>query len=370
MLRILQIVPDIDGGGVGSVVYNYLTHMNLEGLHVDIVTEDHGYEQMLETEFQKYGISVKTVSARRNGLIKHFCEIKNIMKENQYDVVHSHQQNWSYFYLRLAKKYGAKVRIAHSHCTTQLSDLWKIRFLNCFNPLLKRIASGYFACGYEAGMYMWGKKIADEDLYIMNNAVDLDKFKFNPNLRNEYREKLGVNNKFVLGHVGRFEEQKNHFFLITMFAEFVKVNSNAVLILVGKGTLEEQVKKLVRELNISEKVIFLGLRNDIYKLLNAFDAFVLPSLFEGLPVVAIEAQANGLPCILSNNVTEEVVVLKTTKRLELLSIKPWVDTFIEMENMNNNRSDAVNKKKKKKYSIQEEAESLRQYYMVNVKVLK
>lgn len=366
MTKILYIIPDIDGGGVGSVVYNYISHMDMDGINIDVVTQDFGREQFFYQSFERLGAKVYCITRRKNDIKKHFMELENIIRNGNYDVVHSHDQNWSVFYLLLTKKYGVKMRIAHSHLTTQNNDRAKIIVLNLFNPILRRTATGYFACGHDAGAYMWGKRIADSNkLYVMNNAVDISKFRFDGKMRKEYRKLLSIENRKVVGHVGRFCEQKNHKFLLKVFAECYKKDKSLMLLLVGKGELEEQVKKEAEILQIEEAILFLGQRDDVSLIMNAFDVFFLPSLYEGLPVVGIEAQTNGLPCLFSSSITRESVLLSTTKVLKLEdNIEYWADTLsllLQKVDMDQ-REKAYSIVKEKGYDIWIEAERLKKYY--------
>lgn len=369
MIKVLHIAPDIDGGGVGAVVYNYMSHMNKDGIQAEVLTSDHGYKQLLEEEFEKCNVKVITIIPRRENIKLHFQKVKEIISTGHYDVVHCHEQNWSYFYLCLAKKHGVGVRIAHSHLTTQDNNKTKIMILNLFNPLLKRTATGYFACGKEAGKYMWGKKIADSgQLYIMNNAVDSQKFEFNEDIRRQYRSRLNFEDKFVIGHVGRFSTQKNHKFLVDVFSECVKQMPNSQLVLVGKGELEDSIKQKVNDMGLTEKVTFLGLRSDVSALLNAFDVFLLPSLYEGLPVVGIEAQANGLPCIYSDTITKEAVLLDTTQTVSLDNpISCWVDEIKNIYSKKIIRKDAIRVIRDRGFDINIEAERLKKYYVEEVR---
>ena len=371
MIRILHIVPDIDGGGVGSVVYNYFSHMNKEGISIDILTSDHGRKQFLEEKFSKCGVNVITIIPRKEDLIAHFKAVESVIKSGKYVIIHSHEQNWSYFYLRLAKKYNVQVRIAHSHLTEQNRDKLKIGILNCLNPLLKSITTGYFACGEKAGQYMWGDRIVNsQNLYVMNNAIDINHFRFCDKTRTEYRNRLGVSNKTVIGHVGRFDQQKNHAFLINVFYKYKRLHNNAVLVLIGTGTLEHEIHRQAEQYGIGDDVLFLGLRDDVAELFNSFDCFVLPSLYEGLPVVGIEAQTNGVPCVFSDAITDEVKLLDSTTFLSLNeSDDKWCAEIEYAMLKSKNRENAYLIAAQKGFSIDIEAERLKDYYITNARKL-
>lgn len=373
MLNVLHIAPGIDGGGVGGVIYNYLSHMDLKDMHVEVVVRDYGHRQFLHDRFDELGISVHYIVQRKKNLKKHFEEISKIIRDGKFDIVHCHDQNWSIIYLKIAEKMGVPVRIAHSHLTVQTSDRIKIAISNLFTTSLKKTATGYFACGKAAGVYMWGSEIANSSkLYVMRNAVDAQRFQFSDSIRDEYRKKFGFGNKTVIGHIGRFNEQKNHLFLINIFKEYLKVDSTAVLILIGIGELEEQIRELVIKNEMQNNVIFLGQREDVRELYNAFDVFVLPSLYEGLPVVGVEAQANGLPCIFSDTISNEVVILPDTKVLKLSdSAQMWAHVIRNLANRKqNDRRDAIDLINAAGYNIEVEAEKLRKYYFTEVSMRK
>ena len=265
------------------------------------------------------------------------------------------------------------MRIAHSHLTVQTSDRIKIAISNLFTASLKKTATGYFACGKAAGVYMWGSEIANSSkLYVMRNAVDAQRFQFSDSIRDEYRKKFGFGDKTVIGHIGRFNEQKNHLFLINIFKAYLNIDSTAVLILIGIGELEQQIRELVIKNEMQNNVIFLGQREDVRELYNAFDVFVLPSLYEGLPVVGVEAQANGLPCVFSDTISNEVVILPNTKVLKLSdSAQMWAHVIRNLANRKqNDRRDAIDLINAAGYNIEVEAEKLRKYYFTEVSMRK
>lgn len=373
MLNVLHIAPGIDGGGVGGVIYNYLSHMDLKDMHVEVVVRDYGHRQFLHDRFDELGISVHYIVQRKKNLKKHFEEISKIIRDGKFDIVHCHDQNWSIIYLKIAEKMGVPVRIAHSHLTVQTSDRIKIAISNLFTASLKKTATGYFACGKAAGVYMWGSEIANSSkLYVMRNAVDAQRFQFSDSIRDEYRKKLGFGDKTVIGHIGRFNEQKNHLFLINIFKAYLNIDSTAVLILIGIGELEQQIRELVIKNEMQNNVIFLGQREDVRELYNAFDVFVLPSLYEGLPVVGVEAQANGLPCVFSDTISNEVVILPNTKVLKLSdSAQMWAHVIRNLANRKqNDRRDAIDLINAAGYNIEVEAEKLRKYYFTEVSMRK
>lgn len=215
----------------------------------------------------------------------------------------------SFIPLFYAKRCGIHMRIAHSHTAYEPENLLKKIERKSFSALTRHYATNWFACGIDAGRWLYGEEaVANGKVYIMNNAIDIDKFTFDVNMRNLKRKELGIEDKFVLGNVGRLSYQKNHEFLIRIFNEVYKLNKNAILLLVGRGELEDDVKEQVENLRLTEVVKFLYVRNDVPQLLQAMDVSLLPSRYEGLPVVLVENQAAALNSIVADIITKEVKV--------------------------------------------------------------
>jgi glycosyltransferase EpsF len=199
-------------------------------------------------------------------------------------------------------------------------------------PFSKKYATDYMCCSELAGRWLFGNKEYDKgNVYLLNNAIDLDKFKYDEKIRKEVRKELNIkDDTLVIGHIGRFVAQKNHTFLIDIFNEIHKNNNDSILLLAGQGPKENEIKEKVKTLNLEKNVVFLGQRNDANRLYQAFDVFLLPSLYEGLPVVGVEAQASGLLCILSESMTQETKVLDTTTFISLEeSAKEWSTKLLD-----------------------------------------
>ena len=218
-----------------------------------------------------------------------------------------------------AKCAGVPTRIAHSHSTTNKKEKKKNLLKQVLRPFSKLFATDYMCCSELAGRWLFGNKEYDKgNVYLLNNAIDLDKFKYDEKVRKEKRKELNISDDtLVIGHVGRFVEQKNHRFLIDIFNEVHKQKEDSILLLAGQGPLMEEMQEKVKALGIENSVKFLGQRNDINELYQAFDVFLLPSLYEGLPVVGVEAQATGLLCVLSDDMTKETKILQSTQFLSL-----------------------------------------------------
>lgn len=366
-MRILQVVGEINGGGVGAVVLNYLAHMNLEDLECDILAfkiRDIEY-QLLDSEFRKLGCNVIYMEHRNKGYVKHFKEFKRILALHKYDVVHCHFGIWSTLYLAIAYEYGIKTRIAHSHIAKDEYSFWKQSLLNATKPLLNLVVTDRMACGNEAGKYLWGNK----KYIVINNAVDVDKFKYDPIVRKKIRSRLNMEEDcIVLGHIGRFSYQKNHSFLIELL-EKMQFNNKVKLILIGNGEDFTYIKTIVKDKHLENSILLLGLRSNVSELLQAMDIFLLPSRYEGLPVVTIEAQCSGLPCVISNQVTSEAVLLEKSSELpiepkeECLHI--WINTIQNIiTNMRScDRTCDYIKVCEAGYDINIEAKKLREFYI-------
>ena len=362
-IRIAHIIGKWLGGGVEAVVMNYYRHIDRTKIQFDFLCDKDSTNIPYE-EIEQLGGRVILIPPYQK-VFKYQKELIRIFKENNYKIVHSHINTLSVFPLRAAKKAGVKVRIAHSHSTTNKKE-WKKNLLKqMLRPFSKAYATDYMCCSELAGRWLFGDKAYDSgQVYLLNNAIDLDKFKYNESLRKEKRKELNIkDDTLVIGHIGRFVAQKNHIFLIDIFNEVHKKNSNSLLLLVGQGPLKEEIKNKVKELKLDDSVRFLGQRNDVNELYQAFDVFCLPSLYEGLPVVGVEAQASGLLCILSNAMTKETKVLDITKFMSLNNTpEEWADSILD-DVKRYKRIDTSKEMTAKNFNIKEEAKKLEKYYL-------
>ena len=323
-IRVLQIMGIVESGGVEAVIMNYYRHVDKNKVQFDFVMHKGGNPSYI-SEAKSMGAKVYEVTPYTKNIIEFTYEIYNIIRNGNYNIVHSNMNSLSGFPLLAAWLAGAKVRILHNHTTDSDAEGVRTKIKRLLRPFAKVFANNYWACSKLAGEWMYGKEaVAKGKVTIINNAIDLDKFAYNEEKRNVLRKELGLEGKFVIGHIGRFAPQKNHMFLVDVFAEVAKQKDEAVLLLIGEGYLLESIKGKIKELNLTDKVLFLGVRSDVADLYNVMDVFVLPSLYEGLPVVGVESQANGLPFLCSDNVTKEVVLSKAIELLSLnIGVKSW-----------------------------------------------
>jgi len=308
-IRVAHIIGKWLGGGVEAVVMNYYRHIDRSKFQFDFFCDSDSTNIPYE-EIESLGGKVYLIPPYQK-VSSYQKELTKILKENNYKIVHSHINTLSIFPLRAAKKAGVPIRIAHSHSTTNKQE-WKKNILKqILRPFSKMYATHYMCCSELAGRWLFGNKEYDKgNVYLLNNAIDIDKFKYNKVIRDRIRKEYNISkDTLVVGHIGRFVKQKNHEYLIDIYNEIYKQNKNSILLLAGQGPLMDSIKTKVKELNLSNNVKFLGQINNPNELYQAMDVFVLPSLYEGLPVVGVEAQSSGLLCILSTSMTKETKVL-------------------------------------------------------------
>ena len=360
-IRVLQIIGDVVGGGVETVIMNYYRNIDKTKIQFDFVVHKGALPQYI-AQVKKYGGKVYEITSYKSNILKYTYEIYKIIKENNYEIVHSNMNSLSGFPLFAAYLAGAKVRILHNHTTDNPAEGIRTIAKRILRPFARLFANQYWACSKLAAEWMYGKNaIINSKITIINNAIDLEKFKFNKEKRERLRKELGLENSFVIGHVGRFMKQKNHEFLIDIFNEVLKQKNNAKLLLIGDGNLKSLIEAKVQNLGIEKAVIFLGNRNDVADLYNAMDVFILPSLYEGLPVVGVEVQANGLPFICSDKVTDEILLTDNIKLLSLRQRKTeWCDAILNTE-----RKEIVNNEDilLKNFDIKSESRKLENLYL-------
>ena len=361
-IRVAEIIGKYIGGGVEAVVLNYFSFINKDKVQFDFICDsdstDIPYEQI-----ESMGGRVILIPPYQKPF-KYQKELKRVLKEGHYKIVHSHLNTLSIFPLRAAKKVGVPIRIAHSHSTSNKKE-WKKNLLkNILKPFSKVYANKYMCCSELAGRWLFGNKEYEKgNVYLLNNAIDLNKYKYNEQIRKDKRKELGIKpNTFVVGHIGRFVEQKNHRFLIDIFNEIHKKNNDSLLLLAGQGPLIDEMKEKVHNLELDDYVRFLGQRKDANELYQSFDLFLLPSLYEGLPVVGVEAQASGTLCYLSNDMTKETKVLDSTKFMSLENTaEEWANAILK-DAKEYKKHDTKEEVSKYGFNIEKEAEKLEKKY--------
>ena len=362
IVRIAQIIGRNAKGGVESVVFNYYNFIDKSKFQFDlIIHSDSPYE--IPDDIVQLGCKVYKVPPYKY-LLSYIKALKHIFQTGNYEIVHSHMSTISVFTLFAAKMANIPVRIAHSHVT---AGKGKGEFLrNIFKYILRLFSKLFpthlFACSEYAGRWMFGNKAFEEGkITIINNAIDYKKFIYNKKIREKIRNSLNLKDEFVVGSVGRFMPQKNHDFLIDIFYDVFKKNNKSALLLIGDGELRTHIEGKVKRLNLQDNVFFLGVRDDVNELFQAMDVFVLPSLYEGLGMVAVEAQVSGLPTIVSNRLPNEVKLLNLIEFLDLNEkSEKWAESILSKRCFE--RLDISNEANIKKFSVSDEVKKLEAIY--------
>lgn len=336
MIRVLNVLVGLQRGGIETFLMNVYSKIDKSKIQFDFLITDKR-DSDYKDEVIRLGGNVFTYSSRRDSLWQNYKDVDSFFKTHKYSIVHFHISSLS----NIAPIFAAYHNnvgniIIHSHSSNVVGSLHKI--LHRMNKLLiKRFSSHYLACSYDAAKWMYPSFIIKESLYkIIPNGINLDKFSFSIDKREEMRKKLNIDSTTLLfGHVGRFSFPKNHLFLLEVFKAIHNTIKNSKLVLVGKGEKESVIKEKILELNLSSDVIFFGESDKVDFLMASFDAFIMPSFYEGLPVVLVEAQASGLPCFVSNSVTNDI---KVTNLINYISLNKspsyWASEIIERMNDN------------------------------------
>lgn len=358
-IRVLQVVTVMDRGGAETMIMNYYRRMDRTRVQFDFLVhrEQRG---IYEDEIERLGGKVyRAFPIRPWNYDKYRKWLDAFFREHtEYSAVHAHILENCGFVLEAAKKAGIEKRIAHSHLSRPVLD-YKIFFRKYGKHILHKCgATGYLACGEDAGKYLFD----DAPFLVLPNAVDTNLFAYDQQMRDKKRQELGIQNKLVLGNVARFHIVKNQTFLVDIFQEVRKRIPESVLLLVGEGPEQENVRNRVKDLGLESSVCFLNVRTDVNELLQAMDVFVFPSMVEGLPLSLIEAQASGIPCILSDQVAKETAITNLVEFISLSTTpKYWAERVIEAAGRK--RVDTSELIKAANYDIQSNAEWLQAYYL-------
>lgn len=364
MIRILQLVACISSGGMEAVIMNYYRNLDRNQIQFDFLVrlsyqESHFYEDEIKSLGGKiYRIPFSSVIDK----LLYPCRLYIFfIKHREYRIVHAHMDVMSAFYLFIAWLARVPVRIAHSHNTSFYND-WKGKIKFMLKPFVGLFATKKMACGFDAAKWLFGKNI--DKVLILKNAIDTNKFKFNEDVRLDIRKQLGLTDKIVFGHIGHFELQKNHEFLIDVFNFIKKKNKDVVLLLLGDGSLENAIKQKVNDLSLNDNVMFLGVKKDVSSYLMSMDYFIFPSFFEGFSLALLEAQCSGLRCFVSSNIPPEINVTGLVSFLSIFdSPSAWCDYILS--NLIYIREDKSLIIENKGLSIKNESSILMNFYLTN-----
>ncbi len=306
MIRVLQVLPGLNRGGLETFVMNVYRSIDRSNIQFDFLTN------MKKGDYSKeiltHGGKIYYIPPRRKGLSLYIKALSSFFEEKKsvYNAIHFHESSLtSIEILYFAKKSNIPIRIMHSHSSSIMGN--KIHYLTHFfgKLLIKNLATHYFGCSDKALNWMFNYSGVRKKAKIINNGIDAVNFKYDSTIRSKTRSELGIGaDTLVIGHIGRFSSVKNHKFLIDIFIQLKNLKENAILILVGDGELKQSIQQKVKDLKLDNAVLFLGSRSDTNMIYQAMDIFVMPSLYEGLPIVLVEAQASGLPVICSNRISK------------------------------------------------------------------
>lgn len=365
-IRVMQIMGRMMGGGVEATTLNHYRFLDHDRVQFDFVVQSDSDNVPVE-EIERYGGRIFTVPSYKN-FTQYNSELHRVFKEEQPDIVHSNMNALSVFPLRAAARANIPIRIAHSHSTSNPNEVAKNMVKNALRPFSKVYPTHLAACGTLSAEWLFGNKaVQNGDVHYIHNAIDLHKFEFNAEKRAEYRASIGVqDNQLVIGQVGRFSAQKNQMFSLDVFREVLNRVPNAVLVFLGIGDTMEEVKQKAVELGMQNHVKFMGLRHDVAAWYSAFDVLLFPSLYEGLPLSLIEAQASGLPIVVSSCVTEEAFI--NIKLVTVMSLKQspkqWADAIIQASRSSDlaSRCHQITPLQAAGYEIRDSAQALQQWY--------
>lgn len=356
-VKVLHVVTSIDVGGVSTLLLSFYEKINHEKVHFDIVAIDRGKKQLFEDAFTNQGANIYYMP---KNYYKRLLFFSNLIRSGKYDIVHSHIELASAVYLFISFMFGVKNRIAHAHMAFHKYDSYHQKFLRL---LLLKVSTMKMGCTYDALINLFGQK--GESGIILHNAIDIQNFSYNKDVRIEYRKNFDLENKYVIGFVGRLTEQKNIFYLLDIFNSFCYKHPKTVLMIVGDGELKDKFFKDASSKGLIKNILYLGSRKDVNKLMMSMDVLLLPSKWEGLGIVLIEAQTAALKCIAS----KETIPYNDTNVSEYIhycSIKSQPNIWcklIEQECMSYKRKKIDEIIREHHYDIIKEAEWLTKFYV-------
>lgn len=365
-IRILEVCQRMEAAGVQALLMSIYRNIDRSKVQMDFLVH-YNEKNIYDEEIESLGGKIYRFPVREDyNFIKYIFQLRNFFSEHpEYKIIHGHMDSLGALYLHEAKKAGVPIRIAHAHNAAVQNGLKKYIRLFMIHRY-KKYANKLFACSKVAGDFMFGHT----EFKIINNAIDAEKFEFNETIRTQKREELYIQDKVVVGNVGRFHVQKNQVFLIEVLKECVKNNKDVILLLIGSGELETDLKTVIKKNGLEHNVIILNNRSDVNELYQSMDVYVMPSLYEGLPVSAMEAQCSGLPCVFSDTITKEVDISGNIKFIPLeLGPEEWANTILDLA-LTHNRKNVKQTIVDAGYDAKNEAISWQNQYMDYVKELR
>ncbi len=356
-IRVLHVVTHMQRGGLESMIMNYYRNIDRDKIQFDFLVH-RNYESAYDKEIESLGGKIYHLPVLNPLSLNYRKQLNQFFQQHpEYKIVHVHQDCLSSVILKAAKKNNVPVRIAHSHNANQDKNL-KYLIKLYYRQFIPKYATDLFACGKEAGDWMFKGK----EYQIVTNAISAKNYTYSIPTKNKIRDELKMANEYVVGLVARFSLQKNHDFLLDIFNEIVKINSNSKLLLVGDGDLRQQIEEKINNLYLQDKVILTGVRSDVSDLLQAMDVFVMPSLYEGLPLSIVEAQASGLPCFISDKVPIECKKTDLVTQISLSeSPEYWAKQILKVKDME--RRNTYKEIVESGFDIEENVKQLQEFYL-------
>lgn len=362
-IRVLHILQRMEAGGSQTLLMNLYRNINRNKVQFDFLVE-YKEKYFYDDEVTQLGGKIYYTSVRQDfNILKFTRQLRKILQEGHYTIIHVHAYTIGYFVLKVAKECGVKVRIVHSHSNSMIRD-WRSFPKWILQKLYPIYATDFFASSEDAGNYIF----KHNNFIVLKNGIDTTRFQPNLTMRKKVRSEMNLENDFVIGHVGRFNAAKNHNFLLDVFANIVKIDPNAKLLLVGSGELEKKIKEKVYSLKLENNILFLGNRKNMEDIYQAMDVFVLPSIFEGLGIVGIEAQACGVPTLCSEKIPDEANVSPLFYKMSL-SEDPirWAKKIIEISKDKYAHKNVKKYIKNSGFDIKESTEFLENFYINKAK---
>ena len=361
MKKIVLVVSGLSNGGVESFILNFFSEINLVEKYDKYIITHNKPSKDVKVKIENLGFKIFTVPSKKESFYRNIKSIDRIFIENRFDIVHSHMAKSNFIIMKLAKKNGVPLRIAHSHQSMKIDNGPKKIIHKLIQYMNRKYANKFVGCSEDALIYGFGKKILNNNYssLVLHNAINLERFSFNDLYRNQLRRRYNISDDEVLiGSIGRFTYQKNQQFLLEIINKLVKVSKKNKLLLIGEGELKDDYLWYIKNNKLQDNVILESPQCDIYKYYSAFDIFVFPSRFEGLGIVIIEAQANGLKCIVSKNIPKDVKQSNLIEFIDINSIEEWYDKLINIKKRTNRRINLTSSD----YNIKKEYKKLIEIY--------
>lgn len=364
-IHVLHVIGQMNRGGAESMIMNIYRKIDREKIQFDFVVHTNSICDFDE-EIKSLGGNIYSCPRFKGSNIISYIKFWNDFFEQhkEYKIIHGHIGSSAAIYLKIAKKYGL-FTIAHSHSAGFDEGVKGIMY-RVFSYPTRFIADYFFACSENAGISRYGKKVVNNKskFSVLNNSIDIDEYAFSEIVRAKKAKELNLEGKFVIGHVGRFDKAKNQEYLVEVFRIVAQKEKDAILLLVGDGKLKSYIVEKVKNYNLEERVIFTGVRSDVNELMQVMDVFAFPSIYEGLPVTLIEAQAAGLPCIISGSITDEVCITNLVEKLSIFEsdIEIWSDEILKKQCFVRKNTNSI---KKSNYNINLIIEKLEKFYLRN-----